>query len=94
MVLNGRYNQVSGPFAAGVDLLSSDGAIGRATPEKTRPILYKVGIIAAPNTRVQINDSIVKISQFGVLELDVVVNVKKLIFPDGADGDTIIDFVY
>lgn len=94
MVLNGRYNQVSGPFEAGVDLLSRGGAIDVVTPETTRPILEKVGIITAPGTRVQINNALVKISKFGVLELDEVVNVKKLIFPDGADSDTIIDFVY
>lgn len=94
MVLHGRYNQVSGPFKAGIDLLSSGGAIDLATPESTRPILDKVGIIAPPGTRIQINNSIVKISPFGVLELDQVVNIKKLIFLDDVDENALIDFVY
>ena len=94
MRLQGRYNQVSGPFEAGIDLLSPGGAIDMATPESTRPILYKVGIIAPPGTRVQINDSVVKISPFGVLELDEVVNIKKLIFLDNVDENALIDFIY
>ena len=94
MVLNGRYNQVSGPFAAGVDLLSPGGAIDLATPESTRPILYKVGIIAPPGTKIQINDAVIKISPFGVLELDTVTNIKKLIFLDDVDENALIDFVY
>lgn len=46
MVLNGRYNQVKGPFNAGEDLLAPGGAIDIITPESTRPIIYKLGIIA------------------------------------------------
>lgn len=94
MVLNGRYNQVSGPFKAGIDLLSPGGAIDVITPEVTRPVLFKVGIIAPPGTRMQINDSVIKISPFGALELDSVVNIKKLIFLDDVDENTLIDFVY
>lgn len=94
MILNGRYNQVSGPFKAGVDLLSPGGAIDLATPETTRPILYKIGIIAPPGTRIQINDSVVKISPFGAFELDTVVNIKKLIFLEDVDENVLIDFVY
>ena len=94
MRLNGRYNQVKGPFAAGVDLLAPGGAIDLATPEDTRPVLIKVGIIAAPGTKVTINDATVEISVAGGLELDEVVEVKNLIFPNGADGDVLIDFVY
>lgn len=94
MRLNGRYNQVKGPFQAGVDLLAPGGAIDLVTPEDTRPILVKVGIIAAPGTRVTINEATIEISVAGGLELDQVVEVRKLIFPDGADGDVLIDFVY
>ena len=94
MILNGRYGQVTGPFAAGTDLLGPGGAISNATPELSRPILDKIGIIAPPGTRVQINNTIAKISQFGVLELDEVVNIKKLIFIDPVNEEGIIDFVY
>lgn len=94
VTLQGRYGQVSGPFRAGVNLLAADGPISLQTPESSAPILYKLGIVAPADTRVQINDAIVKISKFGVLELDEVVNVYKLIFPDGADSDVIIDYVY
>ena len=92
--LNGRYNQIKGPFEAGVDLLAPGGAIDLKTPETTRPVLYKLGIIAPSGTKVQINDADAEISDFGVLELDTCVNVKSLIFPEGAPDGTIIDFVY
>lgn len=91
--LNGRYNQVKGSFPAGVDLLAPGGAIDEITPENTRPIIFKLGIIAPAGTKVQINDALVTISDFGVLELDQVVNIRKLIFPDGVN-DCQIDFVY
>ena len=35
-----------------------------------------------------------KVGKTGIYELDNVVNVKNLVFPNGADSDTIIDFVY
>lgn len=92
MVLNGRYSQVKGSFQAGVDLLAPGGAIDLKTPEITRPTIYKIGIIAEPGTKVQINDVEVQISKFGVLELDEVLNIRKLVFPQGADA--FIDFVY
>ena len=92
MVLNGRYNQVKGSFPAGVDLLASGGAIDLKTPQTTRPTIFKIGIIAEPGTKVQINDAEVEITEFGVLELDQVVNIRKLIFPEGAEAT--IDFVY
>ena len=92
MVLNGRYNQVKGSFPAGVDLLASGGAIDLKTPQTTRPTIFKIGIIAKPGTKVQINDAEVEITEFGVLELDQVVNIRKLIFPEGAEAT--IDFVY
>ena len=92
MVLNGRYTQVKGSFPAGVDLLASGGAIDLKTPQTTRPTIFKIGIIAKPGTKVQINDAEVEITEFGVLELDQVVNIRKLIFPEGAEAT--IDFVY
>ena len=94
MILNGRYNQVKGPFPAGVDLLAPGGAIDVITPEDTRPILTKVGIIASPGTKVTINNATVEISIAGGLELDQVCEVRKLIFPNGADSDVLIDFIY
>lgn len=93
-MLNGRLGQVLGPFAENIDLLSDDGPIGAFTPETTKPILYKLGIQATEGTQVQINNVAIKIGKTGIYELDGVVEIRKLVFPNGADSDTIIDFVY
>lgn len=93
-MLTGRVGQVLGPFEAGADLLTTDGAISKETPESTSPILLKLGIQAPTDTVVQINDAKIKIGKTGIYELDEVVAVKKLIFPNGADDDAIVDFVY
>ena len=90
--LNGRYNQVKGDFPAGVDLLADGGAISNKTPETDRPILTKIGILVDPGTRIIINGAEVYISDYGVLQLDEVVQIRSLIFPDGASGQ--IDFIY
>ena len=92
MVLNGRYNQVKGTFEAGVDLLAKGGAIDLKTPETSAPVLFKLGIITEPGTKVIINGAEVEISKFGILELDAVCNITSLIFPNGADAT--IDFCY
>lgn len=94
MLLNGRVGQVLGPFDANVDLLDDTAPIGAFTPETSRPILYKLGIQTDEGTIVKINDISIKIGKTGIYELDSVVNVKKLVFPDGAPANTIIDFVY
>ena len=93
-MLNGRIGQVTGPFSAGIDLLNDNAPIGMFTPETTKPILYKLGIQAEEGTIVKINDVSVKIGKTGIYELDNVVDIKTLVFPNGADADTIIDFVY
>lgn len=93
-MLNGRLGQVSGPFTANVDLLDDYQAIGSFTPELTRPILLKLGIQAEEGTVVQINGANIKIGKTGIYELDNVVAIRSLIFPNGADDQTIIDFVY
>ena len=93
-MLNGRIGQVLGPFTANVDLLNDDAPIGAFTPETSRPILYKLGIQTTEGTVVEINDVPIQIGKTGIYELDGVVDIKKLVFPDGADEDTIIDFVY
>ena len=94
MILNGRVGQVIGPFDAGVDLLDDEAPIGAFTPENTRPILYKLGIQASEGTKVRINEVNIQIGKTGIYELDSVVNIKKLIFPEGANASTIVDFVY
>ena len=94
MRLNGRVGQVLGPFAAGEDLIAEGGAISNFTPEVTKPVLYKLGIQASPGTIVKINDITIKIGKTGMYELDEVVNILSLIFPDGTDEDSIVDFVY
>ena len=93
-MLNGRIGQVVGPFVAGVDLLDDNAPIGSFTPEITRPILYKLGIQAEEGTQLLINNVNIKIGKTGIYELDNVVDVKNLVFPNGADENTIIDFVY
>jgi hypothetical protein len=92
-VLNGRIGQVLGPFDA-TDLLSEQGAISTFTPETSAPILRKVGIQAATGTIIRINNAEIKIGKTGIYELDDIVEIKHLIFPEGADEDTIVDFVY
>ena len=93
-MLNGRIGQVVGPFVQNKDLLNDDGIIGMFTPETTKPILYKLGIQASEGTIVKINNVPVKIGKTGIYELDNIVDVKTLVFPNGADENTIIDFVY
>ena len=94
MVQNGHIGQVSGPFTANVDLLDDDQAIGIFTPEKERPVLYKLGIQTNPGVIVKINDIPIRIGVTGIYELDDVVRISSIIFPNGADEDTLIDFVY
>ena len=93
-MLNGRIGQVLGPFAANIDLLEGTAPIGVFTPETTKPVLYKLGIQASEGTIVKINNVPVKIGKTGIYELDNIVDVKTLVFPNGADENTIIDFVY
>ena len=93
-MLNGRLGQVTGPFTANVDLLDDNQAIGVFTPETTRPTLIKLGIQAEEGTTVRINNVPIKIGKTGIYELDNIVDIKSLIFPNGADNTTIIDFVY
>ena len=91
---NGRIGQVLGPFTAGMDLLEDNAPIGAFTPETTRPILYKLGIQAIEGTIVEINNVPIKIGRTGIYELENVIDIKKIVFPDGAGDSTIIDFVY
>lgn len=94
MYLNGRVGQVLGPFSAGVDLLDDGQPISNFTPEGTRPILYKLGIQTEPGVVVTVNNANIKVGSTGIYELDNVVSIRNLIFPNGADEDTIVDFVY
>lgn len=93
MYLNGRIGQVLGPFDD-KDLLSEDGVISIFTPETTAPILLKLGIQTSVGTIVKINGVEIKVGKTGIYELDEVVSVRSLIFPQGADENTIVDFVY
>ena len=93
-MLNGRVGQVIGPFTAGVDLLDDNAPIGAFTPETTRPILYKLGVQTSEGTIIKVNNVPIKIGKTGIYELDNIVDIKNLVFPEGADENTIIDFVY
>lgn len=92
-ILVGRVGQVLGPFGT-EDLVAKTGAIGKMTPESSKPVLNKLGIQTAVGTIVKINNRDIKIGKTGIYELDGVVSVTSLSFPNGADADTIIDFVY
>ena len=92
-MLNGRVGQVVGPFDT-TDLLSEFGAISQLTPETTLPVLEKLGIQAAVGTRVKINGALIKIGKTGIYELDQVTKIKHIVFVDGADENTIVDFIY
>ena len=93
-MLNGRVGQVIGPFAANIDLLDDDAPLGAFTPETTKPVLYKLGIQTAQGTIIKVNNVPIKVGKTGIYELDNIVNINTLVFPNGADADTIIDFVY
>lgn len=93
MALNGRVGQVLGPFDT-TDLLAENGKISEFTPETSHPILTKMGIQSTPGTIVKVNNVEIKIGKTGIYELDEVVAVKSIVFPYGADADTIVDFVY
>lgn len=94
MIQNGHIGQVLGPFLANKDLLDDNEPIGAFTPETERPVIVKLGIQSAEGTVVCINGTNIKIGKTGIYELDDVVNIKELYFPDGADENTLIDFVY
>ena len=93
-MLNGRIGQVIGPFTAGVDLLDDNAPIGVFTPETTRPVLNKLGVQTSEGNIIKINGFNIKVGKTGIYELDNVVAVTSLIFPNGADADTIVDFIY
>lgn len=94
MIQNGHIGQVTGPFIANVDLLDDDQAIGIFTPEKERPVLYKLGIQTSPGVRVKINNTTIRIGLTGIYELDDAVRISSIVFPNGADENTLIDFIY
>lgn len=95
MIQNGHIGQVLGPFEAGQDLLADDGPIGRFTPEKQRPVIYKLGIQAAKDTVVQINNTPIKIGITGIYELDSdTIKIVKIVFPEGTGDEAIVDFIY
>lgn len=94
MLKNAQIGQVTGPFTAGVDLLENGQAIGDFTPEKEKPEIYKIGIQAPPGTIVAINGRNIKIGTTGIYELDDVIRIKRLVFPNGAPESALVDFVY
>lgn len=95
MYSNAFIGQVQGPFEAGQDLLMDNCPIGVFTPQKEKPVLYKIGIQAEPGTIVRLNDVPIKIGKTGIYELDLDdIKIKKVVFPNGADENTLIDFIY
>lgn len=97
MYLNGSVGQIIGPFAAGEDLLAKEGIIMTLVSENTdseKIQLRKLGIQATQGTIVKINNMNIKIGKTGIYELDETVAIRSLIFPNGADSNTIVDFIY
>lgn len=95
MALNGRFGEINSiAIPANKELLSNTGLIGAQTPEDTWPKIWKLGIQAEPGTRFIVNGIECVIGKTGIFELDNVVTVLSLVFPDGADDTTIIDYVY
>ena len=97
MYLNGSVGQITGPFSAGQDLLEKEGIIMNLVSQYTnseKVQLRKLGIQAAEGTIVEINGMNIKIGKTGIYELDETVAIKSLIFPNGADANTLVDFVY
>ncbi len=93
MYLNGRIGQVLGPFDSS-NLLAEGGAIAAFTPEVTKPTLTKLGIQAEVGTLICINGVDIRIGKTGIYELDETVSIQSLSFPNGADENTIVDFIY
>lgn len=92
-LMNGRLGQVLGPFDSS-DLLGPEGKISAFTPETNAPTLMKLGIQTTTGTIVKINGVSIKIGMTGIYELDEVVKIKSISFPNGADENTIVDFIY
>lgn len=93
MLSNGHVGQVIGPFTKGQNLLSKTGPIGLILNQDD-PVLYKIGIQAAPGTIVSINDSQIKIGFTGIYELEDSVKIKTLSFQSDTDSTAMVDFVY
>ena len=91
---NGRFGEINNTaIPANIDLLSDAGLIGQQTPEISWPQLSKLGIQATKGTRFRINDIDCVIGKTGIFELENTI-VNHLVFPDGADNTTIIDYIY
>lgn len=97
MYLNGNVGQVLGPFPAGEDLLAEGGIIMTLVSKNTNSEkieLRKMGIQAVQGTIVKINGMDIKLGKTGIYELDETVAIKSLIFPNGANANAIVDFIY
>lgn len=94
MALRGRFGEINNTtIPANVELLADDGLIGMQTPESSWPELVKLGIQAKIGTKVKINGINCVIGKTGILEIENA-NIESLIFPEGADDTTLIDYIY
>lgn len=96
MNLQGRIGQVLGPFDPNIDIMNSGQVIPKVATKDGDGIIIisKLGVQTEPGTEMIINGASIKVGSTGIYELDNVVNVTSLIFPNGASENTIIDFVY
>lgn len=94
MSLRGRFGEINNTtIPANVELLSDTGLIGMQTPETSWPQLIKLGIQAAVGTVFILNGINCVIGKTGIFEIENTV-IQSLIFPNGADNTTIIDYIY
>lgn len=90
-----RVGQVCAKIDHNEDLLINGNVIGDFTPESSKPILHKLGIIAEPGTKVKINESEIRVPPTGFYELGLdEVLIRSLSFPDGTESEVEIDFLY
>lgn len=94
MSYRGRFGEINNTvIPSNVELLSDTGLIGSQTPEISWPQLVKLGIQAAVGTAFRLNGVDCIIGKTGIFEIEDT-NVESLIFPNGADNTTIIDYIY
>lgn len=90
-----RVGQIIAKIDNPDDLLEDGQPIGDFTPERNKPILHKLGIIADPGTKVAINEKEIRVPPTGFYELGLdEVLIRSLKFPDGTQKEVEIDFLY
>ena len=85
----GRLGQLLGPFSPGEEIIN----LISATNTNSQYRDMKLGIQTAIDTIVNINGKSIQIGRTGLYELDEIMSVSSIVFPNGAPENTIIDYV-